>query len=325
MKSASPRFLAWAASSLVGLGSLSALAQESGSFSGIERQSNHEILLKLNTQSGTNYRIDTSMNLVDWISLVTFRGAGPIQHTDSAAPYFSARFYRTRTLSESDVFVGDHIPTGDGDVIVRPINHASFVMSWNGKMIYNDPVGGSAPYAGLPRADLILVSHTHGDHYDNNTLNAVRGTNTVIIAPQAVFNSMTTTLRGFTTVLTNGAKTSVVGVTVEAVPAYNANHPRGQGNGYVVTIGGKRFYMSGDTGDIAEMRALPNIDVAFVCMNVPFTMNLTQAVSAVRQFRPKVIYPYHFRNSDSTFTDLNSFKRQVGTDGGVEVRVRKWY
>lgn len=300
-------------------------AQDAGVFSGVERQANQEILLKLDTQSGQNYRIDASRNLVDWISLVTLRGAGTVQHVDSAAPYLNWRFYRARAVTDSNAFVGDHIPTAEGDVIVRPINHASFVMSWNGKMIYNDPVGGTSPYAGIPRADLILVSHSHGDHYDNNTLNAVRGTNVVIIAPQNVFNSMTAALRGVTTVLTNGARANVLGLTVEAVPAYNANHPRGQGNGYVLTIGGKRFYMSGDTGDIAEMRALKDIDVAFVCMNVPFTMNLTQAVSAVREFRPKVIYPYHFRNSDSTFTDLNAFKRQVGTDGGVEVRIRKWY
>jgi L-ascorbate metabolism protein UlaG (beta-lactamase superfamily) len=186
-------------------------------------------------------------------------------------------------------------------------------------------VGGATPYQSLAKADLILVSHDHSDHRDNTTLDAVRGTNVRIIAPQAVFDLMTLTLRTLTTVLANGGSTSVMGLTVDAIPAYNSYHPQGRGNGYVVTIGGKRIYMSGDTGDIAEMRALQNIDVAFVCMNVPFTMSITQASSAVRAFRPRVIYPYHFRNQDNSFADLNAFRQQVGRDQGIEVRVRTWY
>jgi L-ascorbate metabolism protein UlaG (beta-lactamase superfamily) len=301
------------------------LAQIEPIFTGLERQTNGEIVLKLNAPAGVSYRIDTANNLPEWLSLVTLRSAGLVQHTDSGAPYLRSRLYRVTPVSDAEGFVGDHIATADGDVIVRPINHASFVLSWKGKTIYNDAVGAASLYNGIPRADLILVSHSHTDHFESATINSVRATNCTIVAPQAVFNSLTTTLRAITTVMANGDKKEIAGLAIEAVPAYNANHPRGQGNGYVLTIGGKRFYMTGDTGDIAEMRALPNIDVAFVCMNTPFTMNLTQAVSAVREFRPKIIYPYHFRNSDGSLTDLNSFKRQVGTDGGVEVRVRKWY
>jgi L-ascorbate metabolism protein UlaG (beta-lactamase superfamily) len=193
-------------------------------------------------------------------------------------------------------------------------------MSWNGRTIYNDPVGGAAPFQGLPRADLILVSHSHGDHFDVSTLNAVKGSNAVIVAPQAVFNSMSAALKSLTTVLTNGAITNIMGLTIDAVPAYNSNHPKGSGNGYVLTIGGKRIYMSGDTGDIPEMRALQDIDVSFVCMNLPFTMSVDQASDVVRAFRPKVVYPYHYSQSN-----VNSFKQQVGTDLGVEVRLRKWY
>ncbi len=114
-------------------------------------------------------------------------------------------------------------------------------------------------------------------------------------------------------------------LSVEAVPAYNANHPEGVGNGYVLTIGGRRIYFSGDTGDIPEMRALPDIDVAYVCMNVPFTMTVAQASSAVRAFRPAVVYPYHFRNQDNTRANTNLFKTQIGTDLGIEVRLRTWY
>jgi L-ascorbate metabolism protein UlaG (beta-lactamase superfamily) len=140
-----------------------------------------------------------------------------------------------------------------------------------------------------------------------------------------VFDRFSTALQDLTTVLTNGAATEIAGVAVTAVPAYNANHPKGAGNGYVLTLGGRRIYFSGDTEDIPEMRALENIDVAFVCMNLPFTMTVAKASSAVRAFRPRVVYPYHYRNSDGTFADLNAFRRQVGTDLGVEVRLRKWY
>ena len=117
--------------------------------------------------------------------------------------------------------------------------------------------------------------------------------------------------------LTNGASTNTLGLLVEAVPAYNltsAYHPKGVGNGYVLTIGGKRIYISGDSEDIPEMRALSQIQVAFVCVNQPFTMPVDKASSALRDFRPRVIYPYHYRNSDGTYSDLNDFKRRVGQD-----------
>jgi L-ascorbate metabolism protein UlaG (beta-lactamase superfamily) len=120
--------------------------------------------------------------------------------------------------------------------------------------------------------------------------------------------------------------TNILGMQIQAVPAYNtnhANHPFGRGNGYILTMGGRRVYMAGDTGPSPEMRVLPNIDVAFIPMNLQFTMSTTQAVSVVRDMRPKVIYPYHY--SGSPVADLNWFKRQVSNDLGIEVRVRNWY
>jgi L-ascorbate metabolism protein UlaG (beta-lactamase superfamily) len=210
-------------------------------------------------------------------------------------------------------------------VVIRPLYHASFVMAWNGLTIYNDPDSPTSLYTGLPKADLILISHSHGDHWDSAAVNALTNTTTRIIAPQAVYNAMTTIQKNLTTILGNGQSATVLGMTIDAIPAYNGNHPTGSGNGYVVTIGGKRLYMAGDTGDIAEMRALTNIDVAFVCMNTPFTMNVDQGISAIRQFRPRVAYPYHYRNQDGSFADLNKLKSQVGYDLGIEVRLRKWY
>jgi len=221
---------------------------------------------------------------------------------------------------------GDHIATADGDLIIHPINHASFVMGWKDKTIYVDPVGGGNRFDGLPKPDLILVTDIHGDHQNNETLEAVTGDKTAIVAPSAVAEKLPEKSRNQTVVLANGETKSVAGISVEAVPMYNLTaerlkyHDKGRGNGYVVTLGGKRVYISGDTEDIPEMRALKNIDVAFVCMNLPYTMTEEQAASAVREFKPKIVYPYHYRGSDT-----GRFQKLVGSDSGVEVRLRDWY
>ena len=302
-------------------------AQETSQFTFIRTLTNKEIWLRLSAPTGLNYRIDVSSDLPSWNSLVTLP-ATSLQHTDSAAPYFSQRYYRAEQLSATNAFAGDHVVTANGEVVIRPLNHATFVMKWQEKMIYNDPVSAAGPFTGLPKADLILVSHSHSDHFSTTTIDAVRGSNAVIVAPQAVYNSLTTAQKNIAIVLANGDSTSVLGLNIEAVPAYNltsSNHPLGVGNGYVLTIGGKRIYMSGDSEDIPEMRALQNIDVAFVCMNIPFTMPVDKAASAVREFRPKVIYPYHYRNQDNTLANLADFKRRIAQDLGIEVRLRKWY
>jgi L-ascorbate metabolism protein UlaG (beta-lactamase superfamily) len=308
-----------------------ASAQNPPAFTNIQRLTNREMLLRVSAPTGL-LRIEVSTNLPSWHPLLTLSSTGLNQHADGAAPYLGSRYYRAQQLTGTNFLTGDHLITTNGDVVIHPITHASFLMTWNGLVIYNDPDAPTSPtilYAGLPKADLILVSHEHGDHFDIAAIDAVRKTNTIIIATAQIFSTMSTTHRALTGVLTNGGSTNVLGLHIQAVPAYNPtpnpNHPLGRGNGYVVTIGGRRIYMAGDTGDIPEMRALQNIDVAFLPMNVPFTMNVSQAVSAVRQFRPKVIYPYHFRNQDQTFADLNLFKRQVSNDVGVEVRIRKWY
>ncbi|MBU6403028.1 MAG: MBL fold metallo-hydrolase [Verrucomicrobia bacterium] len=221
---------------------------------------------------------------------------------------------------------GDAIPTSQGDLIIHPINHATFAMAWNTNTIYVDPVGGAQRFAGLPRPNLILVTDIHGDHLNPETLAAVAGPTTRIVAPAAVAEKLPDPLRAQTTVLANGQTRSLLDITIQAIPMYNLTadrlrfHTKGRGNGYVLTLGGARVYISGDTEDIPEMRTLKNIDVAFLCMNLPYTMDVQQAAAAVRAFRPKIVYPYHYRGSD-----LQKFKRLVGDDAGVQVRLRDWY
>ena len=232
----------------------------------------------------------------------------------------------TPSARSADKIEGDRVPTSDGDLIIHPINHATFVMGWKDKVIYVDPVGTGKRFDGLPKPDLILVTDIHGDHLSPETLEAVADAKTAIVAPSAVAEKLPEKLRKQATVLANGETKSVAGVSIEAVPMYNLTadrlkyHNKGRGNGYVVTVGAKRVYISGDTEDIPEMRALKNIDVAFICMNLPYTMTEEQAASAVREFKPKIVYPYHYRGSD-----VEKFKKLVGEDSGVEVRLRGWY
>src|SRR5688572_5037114 len=291
-------------------------------FTNTQRLTNREMLFRLNATG--QVRIDASTNLPQWHPLLTLTSTGLNQHLDTATPYLQRRFYRAQQLSGTTNLTGDWLTTTNGDVLIHLVRHASLVMTWNGIAIYNDPDTFATPlYTGLPKANLILISHEHQDHFDTPALNAATNVNCVIIAPQVVYDMMGLQLRALTTVLTNGMTTNVLGMRIEAVPAYNANHPRGRGNGYVVTMGGRRIYMAGDTGPSPEMQALPNIDMAFVPMNLQFTMSSTQAVGVVRAMRPKVVYPYHY--SGNPAPDLNWFKQQVSNDLGIEVRLRNWY
>jgi len=228
------------------------------------------------------------------------------------------------------VFDPDAIATARGDLIVRPIEHGSVVLLWDGKAIYADPVGGAAKYAGLPPPDVIVVTHTHGDHLSASTLRAIAVDGTDLLVPQAVASSIAGAGgagKAAVNVLANGDKATVDGIEVEAVAMYNItperlqNHPKGVGNGYVLDLAGTRVYVSGDTEDTPEMRALQNIACAFLCMNIPFTMTPEQAASAAIEFKPRVVYPYHYRGQDT-----GKFKSLVeaGTSE-VEVRLRNWY
>jgi L-ascorbate metabolism protein UlaG (beta-lactamase superfamily) len=220
---------------------------------------------------------------------------------------------------------GDRIATNNGDMIVREIGHASLVLGWNGHNIYVDPVGDTL--SDLPPPEVILITDIHGDHLDVDTLQAIARANTTIVAPSAVAERLPAALQEQTTALANGEQESMMGINIEAVPMYNTTegrmdyHTKGRGNGYIVTLGGRRVYISGDTEDIPEMRALQDIDVAFICFNLPYTMTEEQAASAVREFQPDIVYPYHYRGSDP-----NKFASLVGEDSGIEVRVLEgWY
>jgi len=222
----------------------------------------------------------------------------------------------------------DTIKTDKGDLTVTPIQHATFVMKWGGKTIFVDPTGGGDAFKEHGKADLILVTDIHGDHHDPKTLSAVRTPESMVVVPAAVAEKMGAD-KGAAKILANGEKTACGEIGIEAIPMYNLteerkkNHTKGRGNGYVLSIGGKRIYISGDTEDIPEMRQLKDIDAAFVCMNLPYTMDVEHAADAVLAFKPKVVYPYHYRGKE--MSDVEKFKSLVAKDKGIEVRLLKWY
>ena len=206
-----------------------------------------------------------------------------------------------------------------------PIQHGTFVIQSGDVTIYIDPVGDVAAFEELPAPDIILVTDVHGDHMAPDVINALRTKETVFIAPQAVADKT-----DGAHALDNGESKTVDDIKIEAIPMYNLTedrlkfHAKGRGNGYLITAGGVRIYVSGDTEDIPEMRALEDIDYAFVCMNLPYTMTVEQAASAVLEFKPVVVYPYHYRGTDG-LSDVDKFRELVSKDESIEVRQLDWY
>ena len=222
------------------------------------------------------------------------------------------------------------LATADGPAMIHPIEHATFVMQWNGKTIAVDPIGDVEAFAAFDKPELILITDIHGDHLSIETVAVLAKPDTVIVCPAAVAEKFTEVDRSRLTVLANGESTEWGEVTVEAIAAYNLTperqnfHAKGRGNGYVLTLGGTRIYISGDTEDVPEMRALENIDAAFVCMNLPYTMDVPAAADAVLEFKPKVVIPYHYRGKGG-MSDLDQFQSLVAEDPGIEVRLLEWY
>ncbi len=206
-----------------------------------------------------------------------------------------------------------------------PINHASFIIETSNFTVYTDPVQSAESYSKYPPPDIILITDIHRDHLNKEVVNSIKKEKTKIIAPKAAVEKL-----GFGKTLNNGEKIKIEDAVIEAIPMYNTTkkrlkfHPKGRGNGYILTLNGKRIYISGDTEDIKEMRELKNIDFAFITMNLPYTMSIEQAASAVLEFKPKVVYPYHYRGPKG-YSDIEKFKYLVSKNKNIDVRLLNWY
>lgn len=218
---------------------------------------------------------------------------------------------------------GDRVPTAEGDIIIHPVDHASLVIGFGDQIIYVDPVGGAAAYEGLPAPTAILITHGHGDHYDVPTLEAIAGDAPIITNPD-VFNKLPESLKANASALANGEDGTLNGFAVSAIPAHNTTpdrmnyHPVGVGNGYLITLGDKVVYVAGDTEPTEEMLALTDVAVAFLPMNLPFTMTPEQALEAINTFKPAIVYPYHYGESDLSVLE-------TGMNADTELRLRNWY
>jgi L-ascorbate metabolism protein UlaG (beta-lactamase superfamily) len=215
-------------------------------------------------------------------------------------------------------------PQDQLELQVVPLRHATLALRFGEQVIIVDPVAG-VDYRGLPPAAAILITDTHPDHWHMETVAMLMDVGTKVVAPPAVADQW----GGIDTVLENGEMAMITDITIEAVPMYNLvrgpregqlYHPMGRGNGYVVDFGLRRIYISGDTECTPEMRALEDIDIAFVAMNMPYTMPPSEAAECVRAFKPKVVYPYHYRGSD-----LEVFEARLEETPEVEVRLLDWY
>jgi L-ascorbate metabolism protein UlaG (beta-lactamase superfamily) len=218
---------------------------------------------------------------------------------------------------EKDVF-----ETSEGELTITFIGHGTLMMEFSGKIIHIDPVPRYADYSQMPKGDLILVTHSHGDHFDTETIDLLKKSSTELVLSGLCYEQY-----GEGKVMKNGDSGTYADIKIDAVPAYNIKHmrsgdtpyhPKGEGNGYVLHLGDKKVYVAGDTENIPEMANLKNIDIAFLPMNVPYTMTPEMAADAAKMFKPKILYPYHYGNTD-TGQLLKLMQNQTDT----EVRIRE--
>lgn len=219
----------------------------------------------------------------------------------------------------------------DNKFKVTPISHATIVIELGGQVIYADPIGSAQAFSGQSSPNIILVTDIHGDHFDVKTLSDVSKEDTVIVVPQAVADKMPGNIPGTVEVMKNGETKIFRGIEIEAIPVYNipetadSFHTKGRGNGYVISAGGKRIYIAGDTSSTPEMRKLQYVDVAFVPMNLPYTMSVEEAADAVLAFKPKIVHPYHYRGPEG-LSDINKFKELVNAkDANIKVELLNFY
>jgi L-ascorbate metabolism protein UlaG (beta-lactamase superfamily) len=216
----------------------------------------------------------------------------------------------------------DVLPTSSGDLAITFLGHGSLLLVFKGMNIYVDPFGKVADYSKLPKADLVLATHEHGDHLDPQALSSIRTDKTLLVLTEACAQQTTGGL-----VMRNGDMQTVAGLHIEAAPAYNIVHkredghpfhPKGAGNGYVLTFGDTRLYVAGDTENTPEMKALKNIAIAFLPMNLPYTMTPEMVAEAAKAFRPRILYPYHYGD-----TDVSKLVELLKGEKEIEVRIRK--
>lgn len=215
---------------------------------------------------------------------------------------------------------------------IQPISHATLVLEWDDAVVYADPVGGQEAFEDKKTHNLVLITHQHRDHFHPETLKAVMTNNTKIILPQSVADLLPEDFnKENLIIMANDETQDIMGMTITAIPMYNLReealdfHPKGRGNGYIIEKNSYRVYISGDTEDIPEMRNLQDIDLAFVCMNLPYTMTVESAASAVSDFKPNVVVPYHFRGAEG-FSNVDAFEKQVRENSPeVEVLRLEWY
>jgi L-ascorbate metabolism protein UlaG (beta-lactamase superfamily) len=234
----------------------------------------------------------------------------------------SLMFIFVATVTAQKEFEEDIITTSKGDLKITFIGHGTLMFTFAGKVIHVDPVSGEADYSQLPKADLILITHEHGDHLDTTAIDIIRREKTEIVLTEICAEMVKGGI-----IMKNGDVKTVQGLKIEAIPAYNIvhkrgsgfpYHPKGDGNGYLIVFADKRVYVAGDTENTPEMKKLKNIDIAFLPMNVPYTMTPEMVADAAKAFRPKVLYPYHYGNTDtSRIVELLKDVKEI------EVRIRK--
>lgn len=226
----------------------------------------------------------------------------------------------TLTMAQKN-YQTDTIPASSGNLMITFLGHGSLMLTYDSTVIHVDPYSKVANYSALPDADLVLITHHHQDHLDTAALNQVLKQGTVIIGSQTVAGSVKGAI-----VMKNGDNKIIKGVEINAVPAYNIVHkrddgqpfhPKGEGNGYIITIKGKKIYIAGDTENIPEMKKFKGIDITFLPVNLPYTMTPEMAADAARAVRPKILYPYHYGD-----TEISRLTELLKNDKDIEVRVR---
>ena len=225
-------------------------------------------------------------------------------------------------MNPSKPYETDTIPTSAGDLSIMFLGHASLLMFFNGKYIYIDPFGEVADYSKLPKGNLVLVTHEHSDHLDLQALKAILTPSTrVVLNPEGAKQI----IGGIT--MRSGDAQTIDGILIEAIPAYNLIHlredgkpfhPKGIGNGYILTFGDTRIYFAGDSENTLEMKALKRIDIAFLPMNLPYTMTPEMVADAVKAFRPHILYPYHYGK-----TNTNKLVEILKGEKDIDIRIRK--